>query len=57
MSMSDCIKCWDTPCTCGYGYRKLSQEMRQALAAVVLGVDGKVLEGLVPEEHPLKGEK
>lgn len=20
MSMSDCVKCWDTPCTCGYGY-------------------------------------
>ena len=18
MAMSDCIKCWDTPCTCGY---------------------------------------
>jgi hypothetical protein len=21
MSMSDCIKCWDTPCTCGWEYR------------------------------------
>lgn len=20
MGMSDCIKCWDTPCTCGYQY-------------------------------------
>lgn len=20
MSMSDCIHCWDTPCTCGYDY-------------------------------------
>lgn len=21
MSMSDCEKCWDTPCTCGWDYR------------------------------------
>lgn len=22
MSLSDCGKCWDTPCTCGYEYSK-----------------------------------
>ncbi len=21
MSLSDCVKCWDTPCTCGHEYR------------------------------------
>ena len=21
MSLSDCIKCWNTPCTCGYEYQ------------------------------------
>lgn len=21
MAMSDCDKCWDTPCTCGWDYR------------------------------------
>jgi len=21
MSLSDCIKCWDTPCECGWDYR------------------------------------
>lgn len=21
MSLSDCPKCWDTPCTCGHEYR------------------------------------
>lgn len=21
MSLSDCTKCWDTPCTCGWDYR------------------------------------
>ena len=23
MSMSDCLHCWDTPCTCGWDYRNL----------------------------------
>lgn len=26
MSLSDCIKCWDTPCTCGWEYRDWSIE-------------------------------
>jgi hypothetical protein len=26
MAMSDCIMCWDTPCTCGWGYRNYSKE-------------------------------
>lgn len=24
MSLSDCEKCWDTPCTCGHEYRDYS---------------------------------
>ncbi len=24
MSMSDCEKCWDTPCTCGWDYKDWS---------------------------------
>jgi len=26
MSLSDCPKCWDTPCTCGYEYKDWSIE-------------------------------
>ncbi len=26
MSLSDCVKCWDTPCTCGWDYRNYSVE-------------------------------
>jgi hypothetical protein len=26
MALSDCEKCWDTPCTCGWGYRNYSPE-------------------------------
>lgn len=24
MSMSDCVKCWETPCVCGANYKHLS---------------------------------
>lgn len=26
MAMSDCIKCWDTPCRCGLGYQEWSEK-------------------------------
>ena len=29
MSMSDCPKCWDTPCTCGFaGYKLVYDNQR-----------------------------
>ena len=36
MSMSDCERCWDTPCTCGYGYerpRMSLDRLREVVAA------------------------
>jgi hypothetical protein len=30
MSMSDCEKCWDTPCTCGHDYEGWSVERLEA---------------------------
>lgn len=24
MSLTDCSECWDTPCTCGHEWRKMS---------------------------------
>ena len=27
MSLSDCIKCWDTPCSCGWDYRNYSRQV------------------------------
>jgi len=54
MSMSDCAKCWDTPCTCGWEYRTRSREARIKLAAVVLGVKPEALASIdVPERHPM----
>jgi len=29
MALSDCIHCWDTPCTCGWEYRNLPIEELQ----------------------------
>lgn len=26
MSLSDCEKCWDTPCTCGWDYRNWTKK-------------------------------
>lgn len=56
MALSDCVKCWSTPCECGYGYRDMNVESRIKQAAVVLGVDEKLLKEKigndVPKVHP-----
>lgn len=61
MSLSDCEKCWDTPCQCGWEYRGYSREGRAKQAAVVLGIpqEGPLFDkllALTPEEHPMKGK-
>ena len=56
MSLSDCVKCWNTPCTCGYEYRNWTKIARIEQAAIILGVDKGALTILfgcfVPEKHP-----
>lgn len=58
MALSDCIKCWETPCACGYEYRNQSVDNRIKQASVVLGVDENLLReriaDIVPVEHPQK---
>lgn len=58
MAMSDCEKCWDTPCGCGWEYRDYSKDRRIYLAAMVLGIDLELFSvrtrSIVPEEHPMK---
>ena len=61
MAMSDCIRCWDTPCTCGYEYKDYNRIKRAEQAAAVLGISKdspefqKLLE-ITPKIHPMKLE-
>lgn len=36
MALSDCEKCWDTPCTCGWEYRNYSDEAFAKFIADIL---------------------
>lgn len=39
MALSDCPKCWDTPCTCGHN---LARNVKQELARMAETVDSCV---------------
>lgn len=34
--LSDCSKCWNTPCTCGYDYRKIQPEQMEKFIADIM---------------------
>ena len=53
MALSDCEKCWDTPCTCGWAYRNWSKKDRLQLASVVLGISQPRLEEVLGKELKL----
>ena len=57
MALSDCMKCWDTPCTCGWDYRHMSKAARIEQAAVILGLHvmnfAPVVYRIVPDKHPM----
>ena len=43
MALTDCVRCWDTPCTCGYSYRSWRPERLRAFIErleAVLAVSG-----------------
>ena len=56
MAMSDCERCWNTTCTCGYDYRDYSRSQRVSLAAVILGVSVEDIYRMlsITENHPRK---
>lgn len=41
--MSDCEKCWETPCRCGHDYKRWSiDDLRELLSAVKKVLKSKV---------------
>lgn len=38
MSLSDCPKCWETPCLCGHGYAKWSAKALQSFIVMLNGL-------------------
>ena len=38
MAMSDCPKCWETPCACGHEYESWTVTRIEALIAVLQSV-------------------
>lgn len=36
MALSDCEKCWETPCSCGWGYRHYSDDQFAHFIADIL---------------------
>ena len=37
MALSDCEKCWDTPCTCGHYWRNYSEEAKRKQCEAIMG--------------------
>ncbi len=60
MSLSNCEKCWETPCVCGWQYRNYTLTARLKLAANILGISAEKLlyltREVLPEAHPDKQE-
>jgi hypothetical protein len=61
MSLSDCPKCWDSNCLCGYKYKDMGQHGRIMFSASILGVEphqiAEALSGVIPLYHPKKEEE
>lgn len=52
MAMSDCVKCWDTPCTCGHDYKDWTEVRLEAQIAMLQKVlDEKRKPKPEPEEN------
>lgn len=45
MALSDCEKCWETPCVCGHEYKKWSVERLRKFIETLQGVLVEKLEG------------
>lgn len=55
--MSDCSKCWETPCACGHGYSHWPMQKRIDLASVILAIPKEKLLELIETKHLQKVDK
>ena len=37
MALTDCVKCWMTPCECGYEYRNWGEKSKDNLVKAIQG--------------------
>jgi hypothetical protein len=52
MSLSNCPKCWDTPCTCGYGYLDMTiEDLEKLKAAINLAIEYKKVNNAMTFDH------
>lgn len=53
MALSDCSKCWETPCVCGHDYKDRSVQWLERQIVMLQ----KVLENKQKEQTEAPGEK
>lgn len=55
MSMSDCIKCWETPCACGHDYldwpQKKLEDVYKVIRLEMIRRKSKVIEEEATNAH------
>jgi hypothetical protein len=52
MALSDCERCWETPCVCGWEYRNYSNDkIKEMIKAIIKYKDNKeeILKELIKE--------
>lgn len=61
MALSDCPKCWDKLCSCGWEYSHMSKDSRIKYAATILGINTAQIKDklskVIPKNHPQKNNK
>lgn len=56
MGLSDCVDCWDTPCTCDIDYSDLSEKRRLEIARAALPPGWEAVKKATSEDQQLGGD-
>ena len=52
MALSDCVKCFETPCVCGYGYKDYSLEKKLSIVSAIMGSEYVAMKKKAPDDVP-----